>query len=468
MKCISYFWGGFATSLNIFLYALTGGRFLWLEGRVTNGIFRNWAKRFKYRPKLIHLPTTETELISLIKNSRKLRVFGSGHSFNEGVVSAEALLSLDQYNSILDFKPDLKLITVQAGMRVRDISKVLLERGLAFVALPSHDAQSIGGILSTDVHGTGRDWGFVSESVISMKIIDGRGIVNICHPEDELFRAAVGGVGTVGVISEVTIQAIDRFNIKQSFQMSTLSYVEKHFDSLHANNEHFGFYLFPFTQKCQINTWNSTDTQKSTFGTFREFIAISADALMASWFGNFLAYTRLLPRLSDLSHGIKHQTNLVLESHNGHNRSIYHLHQELEMAVEYTEVFRVSRELMMAYEELYQEGLPYLIFEIRFSPAGHNQTLIGPGRSRQSAWIDIICCDSPGFELFYQRAEEIFKSVGGRPHLGKYCRGFKSRDLKTMHGKYYRQFIDLTKKHDPDGKFSNSFTKRLFDSEHIQ
>ena len=59
--------------------------------------------------------------------------------------------------------------------------QLLFEEGLAFRALPSHDAQSIAGILSTDVHGTGnvlgmgKEWGFVSQSVVSLKLIDGRG-----------------------------------------------------------------------------------------------------------------------------------------------------------------------------------------------------------------------------------------------------------------------------------------------------
>jgi hypothetical protein len=49
---------------------------------------------------------------------------------------------------------------------VRDVVQFLLDDGLAFKALPSHDAQSIAGILSTEVHGTSGkdwDWGFVSQ-----------------------------------------------------------------------------------------------------------------------------------------------------------------------------------------------------------------------------------------------------------------------------------------------------------------
>ncbi len=50
MKTRGYFYCGLTTTLNITLYALTFGNFLWLEGRVCHGYFRNWLRRFGYRP----------------------------------------------------------------------------------------------------------------------------------------------------------------------------------------------------------------------------------------------------------------------------------------------------------------------------------------------------------------------------------------------------------------------------------
>ena len=93
------------------------------------------------------------------------------------------------------------------------VVQLLLREGLAFSSQPSHDAQSIGGILSTDVHGTGRDWGFVSELVVSLKVIDAEGRIHECLPSQDIFKAAVGGAGAAGIISGVVVQAVDRFNV---------------------------------------------------------------------------------------------------------------------------------------------------------------------------------------------------------------------------------------------------------------
>ena len=464
MKSRGYFYGGFTTSLNILLYALTLGHFLWLEGRVRHGVFRNWLRRFRYRPQKFARPRTEQELIDLIKNSNGIRFFGSGHSFNEGVVADITLVSLDDYTGIVNIDDVNLRMTVRAGTRVRDVVRLLLkERGWAFKALPSHDAQSIAGILSTDVHGTGRDWGFVSDLVHSVKVIDGKGNVYTVGPQDDLFKAVVGGIGAAGVISEVTVQARTRFNVEQKFEITDLAYVVSNLDSLLAQNEHLSLYLFPFTGKCQISTWNSTPKPKSFLGPVREFIAISFDALLASWFGNFMAYTGLLPSLSSITHSLKRGTDLVMESNEAFNRTIYHLHQELEFTVPYVETFQRCHDFVGLYEAMYkQKHLPYALFEVRFTPAGHDRTLIGAGRDRRSTWIDLVLDDSRGFERYYAAAEALIKQIAARPHLGKFCQDHTKTDLQNVHGAYFTQFLQLVQQYDPDGKFKNALTRRLF------
>jgi hypothetical protein len=450
------------TTINIILNALSLGRYLWLEGRVSRGIFRNWGRGFRYRPQQFVQPTTEDEIVDLVKKSQKLRVVGSGHSFNEGVVSEGALVSLDRYSGVVWKDLEKKQLAVKGGTRVRDISKALLEEGLAFEALPSHDAQSIAGIISTDVHGTGRDWGFVSESVVSLKIIDGQGEIYECKPTDDLFKAAIGGVGAVGIISEVVLQGIDRFNIEQNFQMSNLSYVEDNLDLFLEENEHFGIYLFPFTEKCQINRWNRTDAGKSRFGPMREFISISLEALLTTWIGNLLAYAKLMPKFSSLAYGMKKGTDLVMESYKAHNRTIYPLHQEMEFAIPFEKTFEVCQQLIQLYEELYPTGLPYMLLEVRFTPAGHNRTLIGAGRDRHSTWIDLICADSPGFEKYYQAASKLIKGIEARPHLGKWAQNIKATDLEELHQQHFQRFLEIVAEHDPEGKFVNAYTRRIF------
>ncbi len=462
MKSRSYLYGGLATTLNIILNALTFGRFLWLEGRVRSGFFRNWARQFGYRPSNFLQPTTEEEMVDLVKSSQKIRLFGSGHSFNSGVVTENTLVSLDKYSGLIWKDLKKRQIAVKGGTRVRDVVKILLENGLAFAALPSHDAQSIGGILSTDVHGTGRDWGFVSETVVSLKIIDGTGEIHECQPTDDIFKAAVGGIGAVGIISEVVVQAVDRFNVEQKFELFDLAFVKNNLKRLLQENEHLSLYLFPFADKCQVSTWNRTSKSKSFLGPLREFIAISFDALTSAWFGNLMAYTGLLKKLSNWAYGLKRGTDLVMESNKAFNRTIYHLHQELEFTVPFEQTWEMCQRFLDLYEKMYSKEMPYGLLEVRFTPAGHDQTLIGAGRMRRSTWIDLICNDSHGFEKYYAAAEEVIKEIGARPHLGKYCQTLDKKHLSNVHKENFDKFLKLIHKHDPENKFANDFTNRMF------
>ena len=464
-KLVGYLKVGATTTADVVAFAATSGRFLLLEGRVRGGVFKNWALRFGYRPREYAEPRSEQEIVDLVRRARTLRLFGSGHSFNGGVVSDDVLVSLDAYAGLVSVDRPAQQITVKAGTRVRDVVRLLAKEGLAFKALPSHDAQSMGGILSTDVHGTGKDWGFISESVVGLSVVDGRGSVHRCGPSDDLFKAAIGGVGAVGIISEVVIQGVPRFTVEQRTEIKDLAWVRAHLDELLDAHDHLSLYVFPFADTCQLNTWNRTTEPATPFGKLREFVAISMDALLAAWVGNFIAYARLLPlsrRWSRLSYLIKRGSNLVLESDNAYNRTIYHLHQELEFTIPFDDGFLVCDRLIELYERLYRKGLPYTLLEMRFTPDKHDRTLVGPGGGRRSTWIDLVCNDSDGFETYYTAAIELIKEIGGRPHLGKYCEGYDTDDLEKLYGDDYRRFLQVVATHDPDGKFANAFTRRLF------
>jgi FAD/FMN-containing dehydrogenase len=455
----------FATTLNVILYALTCGRYIWLEGRVRGGVFRNWCRRYRHRPAHFATPRTEEEIVSLVKNSKgAVRFFGAGHSFNEGIlVEGQTLASLDNFTGLLWRDLTKMQVAFKGGTRVRDISRALFERGVAIGALPSHDAQSIAGIISTDVHGTGRDWGFVSEWVDAIKLVDGNGVVHVLKPEDELFKAAIGGIGGVGVITEVVLRGVPRFNIDQRVELSTRDYVRKNFNKLFNGNKHFSLYLYPFTETCQINTWNPTTKPQSFLGPLREFLAISKDALLSAWFGGFMAVTGLLPNWSRWAYGFRRGTDLVLESYKGYNRTIYPLHQELEFTVPVKDVLETCKKFTELYERMYLEKkLPYMLIEVRFTPAGHDCTLLGAGRERASAWLNLCCNDYGRFEEYYAEAEKLMREVGARPHLGKYCQSFDKNDLLRAHGEHFEHFAQLREEHDPDGKFLNVFTHRVF------
>ncbi len=454
-----YLYQAFHTGWNILLYTLSGGRYLHLEGRMRGDRYRNWSLLFPHRPQPYLQPSSEEEIVQAVKSHDSIRLVGAGHSFNPGLVTEQATMSLDRYTGILELDREKRQARVRAGTRVRDISRLLLKEGLAFEALPSHDAQSIGGILSTDVHGTGKKLGFVSQQVVGLKIVDGRGEVHECRRGDDLFRAAIGGIGGVGIIVEVTLQCVDAFHIRQEVEVRKLDYVRARFRQLLEENDHFSLYVFPFTEWVQVHYWNPTTARKSFLGPFREYLNLVKQALGMSWFGDLVAHLGWLPKLATLMTRLQKGSNLVLQSHKGFNRTLYPIHEELEFAVPVEKTWEVTDRCLEIYQQMYP--LPMMLIELRFTPAGHD-ILLSPGAEEASVYVNLVVVQSRGYERYYARVEHYLRSIGARPHLGKWCDGYSARDLRDLHGERFDTFQALHRRHDPAGRFTNSFTRRLF------
>ena len=52
--------------------------------------------------------------------------------------------------------------------------------------------------------------------------------------------------------------------------------------------------------------------------------------------------------------------------------------------------------------------------------------------------------------------------IGARPHLGKYTQEVDATYLAQLYGQNFKWFKILAAEHDPQGKFVNAFTGRLF------
>ncbi len=73
-----------------------------------------------------------------------------------------------------------------------------------------------------------------------------------------------------------------------------------------------------------------------------------------------------------------------------------------------------------------------------------------------------MCNDSRGFQRYYTAAEALIREIGARPHLGKYCVSFGRADMERLHQDNFTKFVSLVEQHDPEGKFANGLTRRLF------
>lgn len=449
------------TLVNVVVYVLSGGRTLLLEGRQRRGWYANWSGDRRHRAQW-RTPSSEEEVVDLVRRAPSVRVVGAGHSFNDGLATRGVTLSLDRLAGIIAVDHEARQATVFGGTRLRDLTPALLAHGLAVRALASHDAQSIAGVLSTDVHGTGRLPAHTSDQVVSIRLVDGTGAVHDVGPGDDLFRAAVGGIGAVGVITRVTLQCVDAFDLRQTSMVETRAWAEANLDRLLAEHDHVSFYVYPFTDLVHVHTWDRTGAPRSPLGPHREALNEAKAALAAAAVGDAAAHLGRLPDVAATGMRLQSATNLVLRSHEAFSRSQYHLHQELEVAVPVERVWADLDHLLRLYEQMYERRrLPFLLVEVRFTPSGHDCTLLGAGAGRASAWLCLCLNQSGRVGDYFTEVEQWVRATDARVHLGKWCETLTAADVARMHGERFDRFQAVRAAADPRGVFVNRFAERV-------
>lgn len=457
------FWvAGARTVVNTVRYVVSRRRRLTLEGRHRSGEYRNWSGDRRHRADYRE-PASVAELQAIVASADRIRVVGAGHSFNDGLQTDGVTVSLDRLAGVIEIDPVARQVTVRGGTRLRDLTPLLLDHGLAFATLASHDAQSVGGVLATDVHGTGRAPAHPSDAVVSLDVVDGTGTLHErVEPDDDLFRAVVGGIGAAGIITAVTFRLDDAFDLRQGTSVESRSWAEANLDELFARHEHVSFYAYPFTDRVHVHTWTRTTERRSRLGAFRESLNEAKAAIVAATLGDAMAHSGLLPRLAPAAMRLQKPTELVLHSHEAFSRSQYHLHQELEIAVPRERVWADLDALLELYERLYaNRRLPFLLVEVRFSPGPHETSLLGAGTGRDTAWLCLCCNQSGAVGEYFAEVEAWIRDHDARVHLGKWCEGLDATDLARMHPGRFERFGEVRRRVDPDGRFANPFTERV-------
>ena len=110
--------------------------------------------------------------------------------------------------------------------------------------------------------------------------------------------------------------------------------------------------------------------------------------------------------------------------------------------------------------DLLQERDFFSIVEVRFTP-DRSQALLGPGVGRRTAYIELATPLSQDTASLYPEVEEIFLRHGGQPHLGKKTT-LSAHGLRQVYGERFERFTRVRQAADPEGKFLNAFTGRLF------
>jgi FAD/FMN-containing dehydrogenase len=158
---------------------------------------------------------------------------GGGRYSMGGQVAVRGGLHLDmrQMNQLVWLRAAERAVRVQAGMRWRDLQDLLDPLGLAVKTMQSYSNFTVGGSVSVNCHGRYVGHGPVGHSVRSLQLVAADGAVLEVGPaqQPELFGAAVGGYGAVGVITEVELDVVENTRIERRVVPVALTDYAAHF-----------------------------------------------------------------------------------------------------------------------------------------------------------------------------------------------------------------------------------------------
>jgi len=135
---------------------------------------------------------------------------GMGRSYGDSA-NAATVLQTAYCDHFIAFDAATGVLTVEAGVTLRDILKITVTHGWFLPVTPGTSFVTVGGAIASDVHGKNHHVaGTFGQRVLSINMLLGTGEVVTTSPTQlpDLFQATCGGMGLTGVILTATIQLI--------------------------------------------------------------------------------------------------------------------------------------------------------------------------------------------------------------------------------------------------------------------
>ncbi len=175
------------------------------------------------------IPRTGDELVEIVRSaSRKtlpISVSGCRHSMG-GQQFAQDSICIDtrSLNRVTAFDRERGLIEAEAGIQWPELIRSYLNAqgdsakqwGIAQKQTGA-DTFTLGGSLSSNVHGRGLTMKPLISNIDGFTLIDAEGKRIRCRRDEnqELFRIAIGGYGLFGLIERVTLQLVPRQKLRR-------------------------------------------------------------------------------------------------------------------------------------------------------------------------------------------------------------------------------------------------------------
>ncbi|GAB3999566.1 hypothetical protein GCM10029992_28710 [Glycomyces albus] len=175
----------------------------------------NWAGNVVFTPDRFERPATLEEAQEVVASAERVRVLGSGHSFNAIADSASVMLSLADIDPFVEIDAEAGTVRAAGWITYAALSSAVAEAGYALHNLASLPHISVAGSIATGTHGSGDRNGNLATAVAALEFIDPGGRIRTVRRGDEDFPGSVVHLGALGPVAAVTLDLLPSFEMRQ-------------------------------------------------------------------------------------------------------------------------------------------------------------------------------------------------------------------------------------------------------------
>jgi FAD/FMN-containing dehydrogenase len=178
-------------------------------------------------------PSSLSEIIEAVKlanvTSHVISVSGNMHSMGgQQFCSKSKHLDLRKFNRVIGFDPEKGHITVESGIGwpalIEYLNKAENQKQTCWAIRQKQtgiDHVTIGGSLSSNIHGRGLILPPFINDIDSFTLVDGQANLITCNRKTnaELFSLVIGGYGLFGIVAHITLRLTPRIKVKRVVEL---------------------------------------------------------------------------------------------------------------------------------------------------------------------------------------------------------------------------------------------------------
>src|SRR4029077_9388959 len=208
-------------------------------------------------------PCNRDELAEIVRSaSRKglpISVSGYRHSMGGQQFATDGIcIDTRELDRVVSFDRERGLLEAEAGIQWPKLIRAYLDAeagdtkqwGIAQKQTGA-DTFTLGGSLSSNVHGRGLTMKPLISNVESFTLInaDGKSIRCSRDENNELFRLAIGGYGLFGLVDTVTLRLVPRQKLRRAVEIIRASDLPRRFEERIAQSFLYGDFQFSVDEK---------------------------------------------------------------------------------------------------------------------------------------------------------------------------------------------------------------------------